>query len=143
MSKPSVTTVKKYIAALTKKKYKYITRERLSMMIGVSEEKINEELSYFEPMIIMDYTYNLLDLIPVLREYVLNDENKKNQRVVKDVVTKKQLSQYDSIADFVYKKMTIPGSGLVNPSADLELSDADLRALKRLIQEEQDRRKKK
>ena len=143
MSKPSVTTVKKYIAALTKKKYKYITRERLSMMIGVSEEKINEELSYFEPMIIMDYTYNLLDLIPVLREYVLNDENKKNQRVVKDVVTKKQLSQYDSIADFVYKKMTIPGSGLVNPSADSELSDADLRALKRLIQEEQDRRKKK
>ena len=143
MSKPSVTTVKKYIAALTKKKYKYITRERLSMMIGVSEEKINEDLSYFEPMIIMDYTYNLLDLIPVLREYVLNDENKKNQRVVKDVVTKKQLSQYDSIADFVYKKMTIPGSGLVNPSADSELSDADLRALKRLIQEEQDRRKKK
>ena len=143
MSKPSVTTVKKYIAALTKKKYKYITSERLSMMIGVSEEKINEDLSYFEPMIIMDYTYNLLDLIPVLREYVLNDENKKNQRVVKDVVTKKQLSQYDSIADFVYKKMTIPGSGLVNPSADSELSDADLRALKRLIQEEQDRRKKK
>ena len=141
MSKPSVTTVKKYIAALTKKKYKYITSERLSMMIGISEEKINEDLSYFEPMIIMDYTYNLLDLIPALKEFVLNDENKKNQRVVKDVVTKKQLSQYDSIADFVYQKMTIPGSGLINQS--VVLSDADLRALKRLIQEEQDRRKKK
>ena len=141
MSKPSVTTVKKYIAALTKKKYMYIKSERLSMMIGISEEKINEDLSYFEPMIIMDYTYNLLDLIPALKEFVLNDENKKNQRVVKDVVTKKQLSQYDSIADFVYQKMTIPGSGLINQS--VVLSDADLRALKRLIQEEQDRRKKK
>ena len=141
MGKPSVTTVKKYLVALTKKKAKYITSERLARIVGVYPEKINEDLSYFDPMIIMDYSYNLLDLVPQMKEYILNDENKKNQRVVKDVVTKKQLAQYDSIVDFVYKKMTITGSGLVNPNA--ELSDADLRALKRLIQEEQDRRKKK
>ncbi|MBR0295627.1 MAG: hypothetical protein IJQ67_07025 [Bacilli bacterium] len=141
MAKPSVTTIKKYLVALTKKKVKYMTSERLARIVGVYPEKINEDLSYFDPMVNIDYTYNLLDLVPQMREYVLNDENKKNQRVVKDVVTKKQLAQYDSVVDFVYKKMTIPGSGLVNPN--VELSDADLRALKRLIQEEQDRRKKK
>ena len=141
MAKPSVTTIKKYLSALTKKKAKYITSERLAAMIGVYPEKINEDLSYFDPLITMDYNYNLLDLVPALREYVLNDENKKNQRVVKEVVTKKQLAKYESIVDFVYQKMTIPGSGLVNQNVDL--SDADLRALKRLIQEEQDRRKKK
>ena len=141
MAKPSVTTIKKYLSALTKKKVKYITSERLAAMIGVYPEKINEDLSYFDPLITMDYNYNLLDLVPALREYVLNDENKKNQRVVKEVVTKKQLAKYESIVDFVYQKMTIPGSGLVNQN--VELSDADLRALKRLIQEEQDRRKKK
>ena len=141
MAKPSVTTIKKYLSALTKKKAKYITSERLAAMIGVYPEKINEDLSYFDPLITMDYNYNLLDLVPALREYVLNDENKKNQRVVKEVVTKKQLAKYESIVDFVYQKMTIPGSGLVNQN--VELSDADLRALKRLIQEEQDRRKKK
>ena len=141
MAKPSVTTIKKYLSALTKKKAKYITSERLAAMIGVYPEKINEDLSYFDPLITMDYNYNLLDLVPALREYVLNDENKKNQRVVKEIVTKKQLAQYESIVDFVYQKMTIPGSGLV--TQNVELSDEDLRALKRLIQEEQDRRKKK
>ena len=141
MKAPNVSTLKKYLSAMAKIKKKYITAERLSKVVGVYPEIINENLSYFDPMINMDYEYNLLDLIPQMREYVLNDENKKNQRVVKDVVTKKQLAQFESIVDFVYQKMTIPGSGLINQN--VELSDADLRALKRLIQEEQDRRKKK
>ena len=139
MKKPSVTTVKKYLAALTKKKAKYITSEKLSLMIGIYPERINDDLSFFDPIVTMDYTYNLLDLVPQLEQYVKDDANKEEKRQVKDVVTKKQLSQYDSITDFVYKKMSM--QGFVNKYA--QLSDADLRALKRLINEEQERRRNK
>ena len=140
MKKPSVTTVKKYLSAITRIKAKYITAERLSKEVGIYPEKIAEELSYFEPMLTMDYSYNLLALVPEMKKFVSDDSNKKEVKQVEEVVTKKKLAQYSSINDFVYKKLTIPGSGLIDRNA--YLSDADLRALKRLISEEQERRKK-
>ena len=140
MKKPSVTTVKKYLSAITRIKAKYITAERLSKEVGIYPEKIAEELSYFEPMLTMDYSYNLLALVPEMKKFVSDDSNKKEVKQVEEVVTKKKLAQNSSINDFVYKKLTIPGSGLIDRNA--YLSDADLRALKRLISEEQERRKK-
>ena len=139
MKKPSVTTIKKYLTALTKKKAKYITSERLANIVGIYPERINEDLSYFDPIITMDYTYNLLDLVPQLEEFVNDDANKKEKEQVKNVVTKKKLSQYESINDFIYKKMSY--QGFIN--MNYVLSDAELRALKRLIAEEQERRKNK
>ena len=91
-------------------------------------------------MLAMDYSYNLLALVPELKKFVSDDSNKKEVRQVEEIVTKKKLAQYSSINDFVYQKLTIPGSGLIDRNA--YLSDADLRALKRLISEEQERRKK-
>lgn len=140
MKKPSVTTVKKYLTAITKIKAKYITVERLSKVVGIYPEKIAEDLLFFEPMLAMDYSYNLLALVPELKKFVSDDSNKKEVRQVEEIVTKKKLAQYSSINDFVYQKLTIPGSGLIDRNA--YLSDADLRALKRLISEEQERRKK-
>ena len=139
MKKPSVTTIKKYLVALTKKKAKYITSERLANIVGIYPERINEDLSYFDPIITMDYTYNLLDLVPQLEEFVNDDSNKKEKEQVKNIVTKKKLSQYESINDFIYKKMSY--QGFIN--MNYVLSDAELRALKRLIAEEQERRKNK
>ncbi len=142
MSKPSVTQVKKYLTGLNvfvKKKAKYVTAERLSASLGVYPEKISDDLSYFDPIIKMDYTYNLLDLVPTLEAYANDSSNKKEVKQVKEVVTKKKLAEYDSIQDFVYKKMS--NNGLIERSA--ELSDADLRALKRLINQEEAERKKK
>ena len=139
MKKPAVTVIKKYLVALSKIKAKYVTSERLSSVLGIYPEAINEDLSYFDPMIMMDYSYNLLDLKPVLEEYASDDKNKRTPITTGEVVTKKILSQYESINDFIYKKMTI--AGLIDKNA--YLSDADLRALKRLVQEEQARRKNK
>ena len=139
MKKPSVTTIKKYLQAMTKKKVKYMTSERLASIVGVYPEKINEDLSYFDPMINMDYTYDLLELIPTLEEYVSDDANKKEVAKVENVVTKKKLAQYESLNDFIYKKMTF--AGMID--RNYNWSDAELRALKRLIGEEQARRKKK
>lgn len=141
MKSPSVTVVKKYLAAMHKIKAKYITSERLSKVVGVYPEIINENLSYFDPMINMDYSYNLLDLVPTLEEYVNNDANKKTPIVQKGqvLVTKNTLSEYTSVNDFIYKKLTI--GGFINKNAYLD--DNDLRTLKRLVIEELAKRKKR
>ena len=90
-------------------------------------------------MIVMDYSYNLLDLKSVLEEYVADDENKRTPITTGEVATTKIISQYSNINDFVYQKMTI--GGMLDKNA--YLSDIDLRTLKRLVSEEQARRKKK
>lgn len=139
MKKPSVTLIKKYLTALNKIKAKYITSERLSKVLGVYPENINEVLSYFDPMIVLDYSYNLLDLKSTLEEYVSDDDNKRTPITTGEVVTTKILSQYDSLNDFIYQKMTI--GGMLDKNA--YLSDIDLRTLKRLVAEEQAKRKRK
>lgn len=139
MKKPAVTVIKKYLASMNKIKAKYITSERLSKVLGVYPEVINEVLSYFEPMIVLDYSYNLNDLKPALEEYVADDENKRTPITTGKVATVKIISQYSNINDFVYQKMTI--GGMLDKNA--YLTDFDLRTLKRLVSEEQARRKKK
>ena len=60
MKAPSVTILKKYLSAMQKIKAKYITAERLSKVVGVYPEIINENLSYFDPMLAMYPSADLL-----------------------------------------------------------------------------------
>lgn len=138
MKGPSVAVLKKYLAAMSKTKAKYITPEKLSRIIGVYPEVISETLSFFDPMINMDYEYDLTELIPAIEEYINKSQEKKPVLIKKNLVTQKILDQYSSIGDFIYKKMTI--GGLLDPNT--ELSDKDLKILKKLIAEEQLKRKK-
>ena len=68
MKAPSITVLKKYLSALTKIKAKYVTAERLSRVIGVYPEVINETLSFFEPMLMLDPDFNLLELVPAIKQ---------------------------------------------------------------------------
>ena len=71
MKEPSVKELKKYLQGISKlPKAKYITSERLSRIIGIYPEVINENLSFFDPMIMMDYTYNLLELVPAMKKFI-------------------------------------------------------------------------
>ena len=139
MKKPSISTLKKYLAALGKSKAKYITTERLSRIIGVYPEVICENLAYFEPMILMDTSINILEIVPTIKNYIRDQEEKKTPTVHIDLVTKKTLEGYESINDFVYRKYSV--GGLIDKGA--ELSDKDLRIMKRLITEELAKRRKK
>lgn len=139
MKVPTVTTLKKYLAAMTKMKKKYITADSLSRVLGVYPEIINENLSFFDPMINMDYEYNLLDLVPQIKNYITEKEENKKPTPSRELVTKKVVHEYNSIGDFLYQKMTI--GGLLDKN--IVLSDKDLRILKKLITEEQNSRKKK
>ena len=77
MKAPNVTTLKKYLTAMSKTKAKYVTSERLSKIIGQYPEVISENLSYFNPMITMDPSYNLLELIPQIKSFINDIEDKK------------------------------------------------------------------
>lgn len=139
MKKPSVYILKKYLSAMSKIKRKYITAESLSHSIGVYPDVINENLSYFEPMLSMDSSINLLELVPAIKEYINEEENKKSRPINKVVVEKKEIDEYESINDFVYKKYSVGGM----LDRGVELSDKDLKIMKKLIVEEQNKRKEK
>ena len=139
MKGPSVTVLKKYLTAMSKKKVKYMTCERLSNLVGVYPEVIAENLSYFDPMINMDPAYDLLVLIPQIKEYIQQEEDKKAPSAPKVVATRKDIVDYESVSDFVYKKMTF--AGMVD--RNLSLNEKDLRILKRLVNDELAALKKK
>ena len=139
MKGPSVTVLKKYLTAMSKKKVKYMTCERLSNLVGVYPEVIAENLSYFDPMINMDPAYDLLVLIPQIKEYIQQEEDKRAPAAPKVVATRKDIDDYESVSDFVYKKMTF--AGMVD--RNLVLNEKDLRILKRLVNDELAALKKK
>ena len=139
MKGPSVTVLKKYLSAMTKNKVKYMTCERLSRIVGVYPEVIAEALSYFDPLLNMDPSYDLLVLIPQIKEYIQEEEEKKASNAPKIMAKKKDINEYESVSDFVYKKMTF--AGMVD--RNLVLNEKDLRILKRLVNDELAELKKK
>ena len=140
MKEPSVKDLKKYLQGMAKlPKAKYITAERLSRIIGIYPEVINENLSYFDPMIMMDYEYNLLELVPAVKKFIEDKEAKRAPTPKPVVVKKDEIDAYENYFDFIYKKLTY--GGMIDRS--VELSDKDLKILKRLITEELARRKGK
>ena len=142
MKQPSISVLKKYLSALNKIKKKYVTADRLSKEIGIYPEVINETLSFFDPMVNMDYEYNLMELVPQIKQFI-DDAEEEKAKVKKPVtirpINRKTDLKYDSIGDFVYQKMTI--GGMLDKY--MQLTDNDLRILKKLIVEEQQNRKKK
>ena len=140
MAEPKASDIKKYLNGLLKLNKKYVTCERLSKFVGVYPEIIANHLLYFEPTLKMDPEFNLMELIPTLKKYLNDLEENKTLIKKQHVIRKRDLEQYESINDFVYKKMTSVG-GLLD--RNIVLSDDDLRVLKKLVSEEQNLRKGK
>lgn len=143
-NKPSISRLRRIKAVLEKKQKKYVTLDMLSRWVGLYSDVILDELVYFDPMVRMDTSMNMMDLLPTIQEYLKNIDN--NNKVIREKkpkrapVKKKELLEYKSIGDFVYHKMAGPG-GLVSPSS--ELNDHDLRVLELLVKQEISKRKKK
>ena len=140
MKEPNVKELKKYLQGMAKlPKAKYITSERLSRIVGIYPEVINENLSYFDPMVKMDYEFNLLELVPQMKKFIEAKEAKRAPTPKPIVVKKDEIDLYDNYFDFIYKKLTY--GGMIDKS--VELSDKDLKILKKLISEELANRKAK
>ena len=127
------TTAKKYLSAINSSKRRHLTCEALSLSMGIYPELIAQDLSEFEPMLAMDPSYDLRDLVPALEEYIEKmSQEKKEPRIV---VKKAEIDEYKSIGDFIYQRMTV--GGLVN--RNLELNEKDLKALRKLVNLELDK----
>ena len=100
---------------------------------------LEEKLEYY-----IKHTDEALEIIHNAHKFIDEFKDPIKEAIenapLKQPIKKKQLEQYESITDFVYKKMTFAG-GLLDRNA--HLTDTDLRILKKLIKEEQEARKKK
>jgi len=143
-SKLNISRLKRSFALLKKKNKKYVTLEMLSKWVGVYPDVLANDLVYFAPMLRMDPTINLSELMPKIEAYLLEESNKSKKtsenKVKRIIAKKKEVAEYKSVSDFVYKKMAGPG-GLVSPSTSL--SDHDLHVLEILVKNEVKSRKGK
>lgn len=133
------TTAKKYLVAIRNSKIRNLTCESLSRTFGKYPEMIAEDLSIFEPMLMMDVSgFDLRDLIDPLEKFIEEEENKKPKEK-HIVVTTNELKEYASVSDFLYKKMTMNGLVMKNQ----KLSEENLKVLKKLVERELDALKPK
>jgi NADH/NAD ratio-sensing transcriptional regulator Rex len=117
---------KLYLEGLLRSKRKHINTSDLAQTIGIVEDFIRDELSFLEPMVRLDLDYNLMDLMPQLEAYLAHKVERKKSLV------KTKPSNYQSIAEFVYKNMTVSG-GIID--SGFELDDQQLKDLKKLVNE--------
>lgn len=139
MTAPKKSNIKKYVTIIKSSKDKYITVDDLSRMIGIYQDIIQNDLSYFDPMIKIDTNFDILTILSDLQKYIKIDKKqpKKTNNIKKDNKLDREASKFQSVQDFVYKKMSL--GGLIDRSS--VLNDEDLKILKKLIIEEQNKRK--
>lgn len=136
MKAPRLTTVKKALQSLRASKAKYVSLDDLAKRLGVYSDVLGDELSYFAPSILLDPSFNVRSIEPCLESYA--QEHSSTRRI--KPASQREVDAYDSVAAFVYGKMTNAG-GLVDPS--LRLDDHDLRLLAKVVKKERALLKKK
>lgn len=131
----NVSRLKRCLSVLKKKNKKYVSLDMLANWVGFYPDVVADDLCVFEPMIRMDPSVNLNNLIAPIEAYLAN-KGKPKEAAPKEkrVIAKtEEVQEYASVGDFVYRKMTDPG-GLVSPSATL--SDHDLHVLQKVVKNE-------
>lgn len=136
MKEPRLTHVRKLLSSLRSSKAKFVSLEMAATWLGLYPEVIGEELSYFAPSILLDPSFNVRSIEPYLESYA--QEHSSTRRI--KPASQREVDAYDSVAAFVYGKMTNAG-GLVDPS--LRLDDHDLRLLAKVVKKERALLKKK
>ena len=139
MAEPKITDLRKYLIGINKTKKKHVTSEMLSKEVGIYPEVINDTLSYFEPILKMDPDYNLVDLVPEIKNFILHKEEEHEIANQNRAKANKDSVKYTSIIDFVYKKLSA-GGGMINRNA--VLPEEDLYALKKVVQKEINKKKR-
>lgn len=129
MNKTELQTLEKIHQALSTHKAKYVTAESLSREIGVLPEKIQQLCATFNPLVTIDFSFNLKELIPDIDKHLTS---KVKKAVKKTVAIKKEVGSYQRLIDFVYDKMTF--EGMLDKSIVLE--DRELREIKAIASEE-------
>ncbi len=128
------STYQKIYQALSTTSQKYVTSEMLAQSIGIYPDVINDALSLFNPVVTLDATFNLLELVPLLEAHLGSNKSVKS----KTHRASPTVLPYVNFSDFIYQKMTV--GGIVDKS--MQLSEKDLKIAKKLITNELKSRKK-
>jgi hypothetical protein len=142
MDKPKIAEIKRIVGAVKRSSQKVITLDRLSHLVGLYPDVLSDLLVYFDPMIKFDPSINIRKF-PTGDGTIYRSGYAKRchpERKKEWWVTKRELSEYTGIPDFVIKKMTSIG-GLVDPT--VTFSDEDLKVLAKLVAAEIAKRKRK
>ena len=62
-NKPSISRLRRIKSTLEKKQKKYVTLDMLSRYVGLYSDVVADELVYFEPMVKMDTSMNMMDVL--------------------------------------------------------------------------------
>ncbi|MCQ2795873.1 MAG: hypothetical protein MJ213_00975 [Bacilli bacterium] len=136
MSEIKVEDAKRLLKAIKANKQKYLTCEILSKDVGIYADIIAGYLSTFDPIISMDPNYDIRNVTSQLSAFV----REHSERHSTHKSNKLAETQYKSVNDFVFSKYVVAG-GLMDRS--IELNDADLKELKKVVTNELKLRKKK
>lgn len=141
MKRVTLINIKKAASYLKREsKRKYVSLDMLGEGIGVYPDVLADNLSSVNPVLLMDPSVNMKDLLPAIEEMIQKEEQKRKENPRHyEVVRKKEMAEYPTVASFVYAKMTNAG-GLVDTS--ISLSDHDMRLLKKLVVRELSLRRK-
>ncbi|MCQ2792689.1 MAG: hypothetical protein MJ208_04125, partial [Bacilli bacterium] len=106
---------KRLLKAIKANKQKYLTCELLAKDVGLYPDIIAGMLSYFDPIIQMDMTYDVRNITNKLAAFVKEkDENRRAPRKVNKLAE----TQYKTVNDFVFAKYVVAG-GLMDRSIEL------------------------
>ena len=129
MNKNEFILLEKIATGLKVNRQKYVTADSLSSEIGILPERIQDICASFNPLVTIDFSFNLKDLLPEIEKVL----QAKEKRIVKKTATiKKDVSNYQRLIDFVYDKMTF--QGMLDKSIILE--DRDLREIRTIASDE-------
>ena len=113
----------RYVSGMKSWKKKTMWVQDLSLLSGIFEDVIQEDLSQFEPLVRLFPDFDVMILLPLI-ETKLIPQNKKTK-----IKPKKPL-RYETVTDFILSEMTIPG-GMVDRND--QLSDKQLKELRKII----------
>ena len=131
MNKSELKQLEKILISLKTNKSKFVTAEHLSQQIGIVPEAIQALCANFNPIVTIDFSFDLKELIPEIETFLeVNLKTRATAR--KTSPSKKKPLPYRSVIEFVYDRMTT--DGIVDKSR--QMSDAELRLLKRVATEE-------
>lgn len=130
MADIKVESAKRYLKGIKANKTKYLTCDILSKDIGIYPDVIATDLSAFDPIISMDPSYDVRNVLEKLEAFV---EEHAERKVIKKAYGTLAKTKYKTVGDFVFDKFVVAG-GLMDRS--IQLSEADLKELKKIVANE-------
>ncbi len=109
--KPNRTNAKKFLKILEKTNKKVFTCENLSKETGLDQEAIFSYVEFFYSMIRLDPNHNLKEFIPDLKDFIENEEKKRNKNSIKKEkrISHSEYNEYKGFIDYISCVMTTGG----------------------------------